>query len=82
MGVEVSRRRSLSLRYLCAKVKRKRRFFHIYARKSLKKAAVSALIGFLGGLASGLQMGHALTLCLIIATLTAAAHFLAYIFKA
>lgn len=62
------------------KLVKKRRFFSLYAKKSLKKAAASAVLGFISALIVGLQAGQAFYIALAIACLTAIANFIREVF--
>lgn len=62
------------------RVVKRRRFFSLYAKRSLKKAAASALLGFISALIVGLQAGQAFYVALAIACLTGIANFIREVF--
>gem|GEM_PF-2514021 len=58
----------------------RKRWFKLYAKRSLKKACQSALIGFLSGLIIGFQTRQIAAITLAIAVLTALLNFLQEVF--
>lgn len=68
------------MRKLYVRAVKRRRFFTHYAKKSLKKAAASAFVGFVSALIVGLQTGQVVSVTIVIACLTAIANFIREVF--
>jgi hypothetical protein len=65
-----------AFRSLYIRLVRRRRFFGLYAKRSLRKALAYASIGFVSGYVAGLQATQALNIAILSGAISAVAHFL------
>jgi hypothetical protein len=66
---------------LYIRLARRRRFFGLYAKRSLKKALAYASIGFVSGYVAGLQATQALSVAILSGAISAAAYFIHNLLK-
>ena len=70
-----------AFRRLYIRIVKRKRFFKVYAKRSLKKALAYASIGFVSGYTVGLQATQALGIALLSGAISASAYFLYNLLK-
>jgi hypothetical protein len=66
---------------LIFRVVRRKRFFRLYAKRSLKRALAYASIGFVSGYTVGLQTTQALSVALLTGSISAVGYFIYQLLK-